>query len=327
MLLAVEPELAEQIFRPEDLGAMALVADLVPVAEPAALASVPDQVLARAAVVVTGWGTQQVDGALAERMPNLRALVHTGGSVRKVVTQQVLERGLLVSTQADTNAEPVADYTHAMVTLSLKGVFRSAQDYRRERQRIEVYGRYRVPASHQPTVGVVGASRIGRRVISRLRSSGVRVLVYDPYCTDAEALGASPVGLQELFSDSDVVTLHAPGIEETHGMVTAEFLALMPDGATLVNTARGSVVDGAALEAELVSGRIRAILDVTDPLVPAAESPLWDLPNVLLTPHMAGAVGSELAALGQGATAEVLRCLAGEPMRHLVGVEQYARSA
>ncbi|WP_461105817.1 hydroxyacid dehydrogenase [Tessaracoccus terricola] len=327
MLLAVEPELAEQIFRQEDLQAMSRVADLVPVTRPAALASLPDHLLSRAVVVVTGWGTQQLDSALAERMPNLRALVHTGGSVRKVVTPEVLARGLLVSTQADTNAEPVADYTHAMVTLSLKGVFRSAEEYRRERDRIDVYSRYRVAASHVPTVGVIGASRIGREVISRLRSERVRILLYDPYCHDAEQLGATAVGLPELFASSDVVTLHAPGVEETRGMVTAELLALMPNGATLVNTARGSVVDGAALEAELVSGRIRAILDVTEPLVPDAESPLWSLPNVLLTPHMAGAVGAELVGLGKGATAEVLRNLAGEPMHHLVDVEQYARSA
>ncbi|TRY18238.1 hydroxyacid dehydrogenase [Tessaracoccus rhinocerotis] len=296
-------------------------------ANPGSLGALPNDILTRAEVLVTGWGTQQVDLDLMQRMPNLRAVVHTGGSVRKVVTSEVLEGGLLVSTQAGTNAEPVADYTHAMVTLSLKGVFRSAEDYRSERKRIEVYDRYRVAASHEPTVGVVGASRIGRSVIARLRSSRLRILVYDPYCNDAEALGATEVDLPELFASSDVVTLHVPGTEETKGMVTAELLALMRDGTTLVNTARGSVVDGEALEAELVSGRIRAILDVTDPLVPSPDSALWDRPNVLLTPHMAGAVGPELAALGAGAVSEVQRYLAGKPMLHLVSAEKFARSA
>lgn len=328
VLLAVAPELSEQMFRPAELQSIAAVAALHTVGEPWALAStVPSDVLARAEVLVTGWGTKQVDLALLDRMPHLRAVVHTGGSVRNVVTLEALERGLLVSTQAASNAEPVADYTYAMVTLSLKGVFRSAEDYHRERERVEVYERYRVAASHVPTVGVIGASRIGRSVIAKLSSSGVRILLHDPYCRDAAAMGVTSVGLLELFSSSDVVTLHVPGIDETHNMITGEHLACMADGATLINTARGSIIDGEALEAELVRGRIRAILDVTEPLVPPRDSALWDLPNVFLSPHMAGAVGVELTALGEGATNEVLRHLAGEQMHHLVTQEQYAPSA
>jgi phosphoglycerate dehydrogenase-like enzyme len=170
------------------------------------------------------------------------------------------------------------------------------------------------------TVGIVGASRIGRRVIELLRPFQLDVLVSDPYL-DADAarrLGVDRRELDELLAASDVVSLHAPALPSTRHMIDARRLALLRDGATLINTARGSLVDQDALVAELASGRIDAVLDVTEPEVLPPDSPLYELPNVVLTPHIAGALGVELRRLGDAAIDEIERYAAGEPFAHQV---------
>src|SRR5699024_11488881 len=124
---------------------------------------------------------------------------------------------------------------------------------------------------------------------------------------EAHRLGVQQVGLRELMTRAGVVSVHAPELPQTRHMIGAAELAALADGSTLINTARGSVVDTTALVAEVQAGRISAILDVTDPEPLPPEHPLWGLPNVLLTPHIAGSMGNELHRLGNTAVAEVER--------------------
>ncbi|MBE1582678.1 NAD(P)-dependent oxidoreductase [Nonomuraea angiospora] len=121
-----------------------------------------------------------------------------------------------------------------------------------------------------------------------LQAFDLTVLVSDPYATkaDAEDLGTTPVPLPDLLRRSDIVTLHAPSLPGTRGLLDADRLALLPDHATVINTAGGSLIDTDALTAECVSGRLSAILDVTDPEPLPIGSPLFGLPNVQLTPHI-----------------------------------------
>jgi phosphoglycerate dehydrogenase-like enzyme len=130
-----------------------------------------------------------------------------------------------------------------------------------------------------------------------------------------------------LLAAADVVSLHAPALPETHALLDRRRLALMRDGAILVNTARGWLVDGDALTAELVSGRLDAVLDTTEPEILPADSPLYDLPNVFLTPHIAGALGRETERLGAHAVAEIERFARGEPFHYPVRREELARLA
>jgi phosphoglycerate dehydrogenase-like enzyme len=185
------------------------------------------------------------------------------------------------------------------------------------------------PGNYGKVVGIVGASRIGRRVIELLRPFDLCVLVFDPYLPDAEAaaLGVESVELDDLLARSDVVSLHAPLLPETRGLLDAGRLARLRDGAVLVNTARGGLVDTAALTRELASGRIEAVLDVTEPEVLPADSPLYDLENVLLTPHVAGSLGNETRRLGRLAVEEIERYARGEPFAHPVRLEDLARIA
>jgi phosphoglycerate dehydrogenase-like enzyme len=276
--------------------------------------------LARARVLLTGWGSPVIDGRVLDHAPHLRAVVHAAGTVKSHVSPAVFERGVLVSSAADANAVPVAEYTVAMVLLANKAVPAMARAYRARRKAIDLIGEYPDIGNHGKTVGLVGASKIGRRVAQLLRPFDLEVLVSDPYLDEAGVaeLGVRKAGLDDLFSSCDVVSLHAPAIEETRGMVNASRLAAMRAGATLINTARGSLVDHDALVAELRLGRISAVLDVTEPEITPPDSPLWELPNVVLTPHVAGSLGNELARLGSQALDEVVRVIDGEPLRHSV---------
>src|SRR5690606_6699201 len=149
--------------------------------------------------------------------------------------------------------------------------------------------------------GLVGASRIGRRVARMLEGFDFTVLVSDPFVRPGDPIlaGAELVDLDTLMARSDVVSIHAPSLPSTRAMIGSEQLALMQDGASLLNAARGAVVDEGALIAELESGRIHAVIDVTDPEIPEPGSPLYQLPNVFLTPRLAGAVGTERLRLVQ----------------------------
>jgi phosphoglycerate dehydrogenase-like enzyme len=293
---------------------------------------------AGAEVLLTGWGAPRVDAAALEMMPELTAIVHAAGSVKSVVAPEVFARGIAVSSAADANAIPVAEFTFAAIIFAAKRVTRLAAHYRDSRDsrdsRRDTWGTWDLPegftlGTNGITVGVVGASRVGRRVITMLRGLDVTTLVADPYLTAdaARDLGATRATLDDLIAASDIVTLHAPDLPETRGMISRERLASMRDGAVLINTARGALVDTEALTAELVSGRLDAVLDVTDPEPLPASSLLHGLPNVLLTPHIAGAAGNEVRRLGEAAVAEIERLAAGLPFRHPVTAKDLERIA
>ncbi|EFL03718.1 2-hydroxyacid family dehydrogenase [Streptomyces sp. SPB78] len=287
------------------------------------------EALRQAEVLFTGWGCPALDASALEFLPRLRAVVHAAGSVKHHITRDVWERGIAVSTAAAANALPVAEYTVAAVLLANKRVLDGARAYREARSRVNLLERFPDVGNYRRTVGLVGASRIGRRVVELLRPFDLRVLVHDPYLTpdEADALGVTAVDLDTLLRLSDVVSVHAPELPETRHLFDAGRLASMRDGATFVNTARGSLVDTDALVKELVSGRLHAVLDHTEPEILPADSPLYDLPNVLLTPHLAGSLGGELHRLADAAVDEVGRYARGLPFAHRVDPDTLHRSA
>jgi phosphoglycerate dehydrogenase-like enzyme len=277
-------------------------------------------------VLLTGWGCPRIDATALDQMPALRLVAHAAGTVKGHVDPVCWERRIVVTTAATANAVPVAEFTVAQIVLANKGVAAAASAYRRDRARplpSPLVGNY------ERTVGIIGASTIGRLVLERLKSYDLDVVVSDPTIGPAEAvrLGARLVALDELMAVSDVVSLHAPVLPSTIGMIGAAQLARMRDGATFVNTARGVLVDHDALRAELVSGRISAVLDVTDPEPLAPEDVLFELPNVQLTPHVAGSLGTELRRMTALAIEEVERFAAGRPPGHPVSREDLERMA
>lgn len=310
------PDLRERLGRSVRLAAPPLTGELTAAAE----------VLAGVEVLVTGWDCPPLTAEVLDLAPQLRAVVHAAGSVRPIVTDAVWERGLLVSSAADANAGPVVAFTLAAIAFAAKGVLPTAARYARAWPGFTE----RVGADAR-VIGVIGASRIGRRVIEALRgdSAGYQVLLCDPYVDDADAarMGVERVGLAELCRRASVVTVHAPQLPETRGMLSAEMLRLIPDGGAVVNTARGSLVDTGALAAECGAGRLSAYLDVTDPEPLPVGHPLLTLPNVLVTPHVAGAQGSEVRRLGVYAVEEVERFVRGVPLRGGTGRGDMVRVA
>ncbi len=288
-----------------------------------------DALLGRAEVLLTSWGCPMLDDAALARAPRLRLVAHAAGTVKQHVTPACFARGLLVASAAAANAVPVAEYTLAAILFANKKLFRLRDRYR------EVRG-FRYWPNEAPglgnfrkVVGIVGASHVGRRVLELLRPFDFERLLYDPFVDSkgAAALGAEKVELDDLLARSDVVSLHAPSLPETRHMLDAPRLARMRDGATLVNTARGALVDSEALERELVAGRLDAVIDTTEPEILPASSPLYELPNVFLTPHVAGSLGSETRRMAELAVEEVERFARGEPLRHAVAASDLARVA
>ncbi|MFF3194589.1 hydroxyacid dehydrogenase [Streptomyces misionensis] len=277
------------------------------------------EALARAEILITGWGCPRLDAAALDAVPKLRAVLHAAGSVKGFTTAEVWRRGIVVSSAAAANALPVAEYTLAMILLTGKDVFAFRRLLRTRRG--FPYGDV-IPGigNHGRRVGVVGASRVGRRLIELLRPYDLAVTLTDPYVDAAEAvrLGVPLLPLDELLRTSDVVTLHAPATPETRHLIGARELALMPTGAVLVNTARGILVDHDALAEELRTGRLAAVLDVTDPEPLPADSPLFDLPNAFITPHLAGSQGNEVSRLGRTVVEEAGRLSAGDGLLYAV---------
>jgi phosphoglycerate dehydrogenase-like enzyme len=287
------------------------------------------ELLSAADVILTGTGTAMLDDDVLDRAPKLKAIIHAAGTVRPIVKDTIYDRGIRISSQAAANAMPVAEYTLAMILLELKGVPVAERLYRAARNGIDVDDTLANHGSYGRTVGIISASNIGRRVMELLHPFDLNVLVFDPFLSDEAAteLGVAKAELAELMAVSDVVSVHAPLLPETTGMIGVKELALLRDGSVLINTARGAILDQDALVAELVTGRIRAVIDVTDPEVPEADSPLWELENLVLTPHVAGSRGLELHRIGQRAVEEVERMWRGEDLRYEVTRERYRTNA
>lgn len=325
----MSPEFLHQLFPEPLMARLSAVLDFDPAfiardfTEPAAKAA-----LAEAEVVVTSWGAPLLDDETLAAAPNLKAVLHAAGSVKWFIGESGWERGLAVSSSSGANALPVAEYTLASILLAGKGIFRLREDFRKERS-FELGYIHPEVGNFGRTIGIVGASKIGRRVLELLRPFDFTVLLADPFveAPEAAALGTELVELDELVARSDVVSVHAPDLRETQNLINAERLALMRDGTVVVNTARGNLVDTDALTAEVLSGRLSAVIDVTTPEPLPAHSPLYDLPNVFLTPHVAGSHGNELSRMGLFMVEEAERYVAGEPMRHRVDAETLSRQA
>jgi phosphoglycerate dehydrogenase-like enzyme len=245
--------------------------------------------------VVTGWGSPPFTAAVLERADRLKMVAHSAGSIkglfpREVVEQVVVPRGLTVFSANAAIALNVAEYVIGVMIMVPRRFVEQTLAIRES----DAWHDPAVPPSalylRGATVGLVSASTVGREVIRLLRPFDVRVLVHDPYLSDRDAgrLEVETVSLDDVFARSDIVSLHAPSIPATRHMVGAAQLARLRDGALLINSSRGSVLDHDALFHEAESGRIRVVLDVTDPEPLPADHPLRRLTNVYLTPHMSG---------------------------------------
>lgn len=318
LAFAMAADKTRHVFDAEALARLARTCDIVRDAPLEELLSADARaVLGEIDILVTGWGCPMVTSDVIKAAPNLKLIAHAAGTVKFTLDHAVYDAGIRVTHAADANAVPVAEFTLAAIIFANKRVFELRDRYRADPARRSSYALMDEPiGNYHRTIGLVGASRIGRRVAKMLRGFDFTVLVCDPFVKlgDPVLEGAELVELDSLMARSDVVSIHAPALPSTRAMIGAGQLKLMKTGAAFINTARGALIDEAALIAELQTGRIHAVIDVTDPEVPVAGSPLYSLPNVFLTPHVAGAVGTERLRLGQMAIEEIERFVADVPM-------------
>ncbi|WP_329212989.1 hydroxyacid dehydrogenase [Streptomyces sp. NBC_00683] len=280
-----------------------------------------------ARALVTSWRSPRVDARLLDSADRLELVAHTGSAVAPYVDEEVFRRGIQVTQAGDEMARPVAEVALAFTLSLLHRIHRFDHALHDGTPWAEAV---QAPPSHEihgSDIGVIGASRTGRAYIAMVRAMGARVRVTDPFLSEADAvaLGVESVPLEVLLTRSRIVAVHAPVTERTHRMIGAAQLALMPDGAGLVNTARAWLVDEKALLAELASGRLDAAIDVFDEEPLPVDHAFRALPNVLLTPHRAAGSVEVRQRLGASAVGEVVRLLAGQPLLHTVTADALER--
>jgi phosphoglycerate dehydrogenase-like enzyme len=261
---------------------------------------------------------------------SLKLVAYAAGSVKRVVPRPLLERGIAVSQAAAAMAPAVAELSLTLALCLLRHVHEhdralaASHDWKAARQA----GLGDTFTSRR--IGVVGAGRTGAEYIRLARALNPQpILVFDPFLTAHRALdlGVETVELDELFARSDLVAIHAPSTPQTHRMIGAHQLALLPDGAIVINTARSWVINENALLAEILSGRLRAGLDVFDTEPLAADSPFYDRPNVIVSPHRGGATQQTRHLQGTVAIDEIERFLLSQPLQHAVTLDNYDQLA
>lgn len=291
VLLAMDRSLGEQIFRKDDFEYFKTFVDINEID------SLPKKIndifikdnIKGIDICISCWGTPPFTKEILDNADRLKLIAHSAGSVKPIIPDYVWEKGIRVTSAAPAIAVAVAEITLGLMITSLKRVFQFDELTHKGFWKVEEEIS-KAKSLYDITIGIIGASHVGRNVIRLLKNFKVDILLYDPYISEEQAkeLGVKLATLEELLANSDVVSLHAPSIPETYHMINRDNIKLLKSGSILINTARGSLIDESALIERLEKRDIFACIDVTDPEPPDKDSPLRKLPSVILTPHIAG---------------------------------------
>ncbi|MGE4489314.1 MAG: hydroxyacid dehydrogenase [Kiritimatiellales bacterium] len=271
-------------------------------------------VLKNAEILMSSWGAPVFDEEFLAAAPKLEAVFYGAGSIKALMTNAAWDRGLRITSAYAANAVPVAEYTLSMILFCLKHGWRMI----REARDPAVWLQDKVfPGTYQSKIGIISLGMIGKKTCELLKPFDLEVFASSSYGSPKleRELGVRFVSMEEIFKTCDVVSLHTPLLPHTRGLITGDHLRFMKQGASFINTARGAVVR----EQELIDVMkerpdLTAVLDVTDPEPPAPDSPLFELPNVIVTPHLAGSFHYECRRLGHYMVDELRRFLNGEDL-------------
>jgi len=284
-------------------------------------------VVAKAEVIMATWGMPRLTPEFLAAAQNLKAIFYAAGSVKCFATNEAFDRGIVITSARIANAIPVGEYASAVIILSLKKFWSYVRTTRENRSWSKSIP---APGTYRATVGLVSLGATGQRTAEFLSWLDCDVIAYDPFFSEERArnIGIKLVPLEEVFRRADVVSVHAPLLPETKGMINGCMLSVMKTGSTLINTSRGAVIAEDDLSCVLKARPdLTAILDVTDPEPPTAQSPLFDLPNVVLTPHISGSMGMEVERLGRWMFEELKAYISDRPLRHQVTREMLEQIA
>jgi phosphoglycerate dehydrogenase-like enzyme len=278
--------------------------------------------LADVEIIFSGWGCPKFTADLLQYAPKLKVVFYGAGSIRPVISDAFWELGIQISTAYEANDIPVAEFTLAQILLSLKGYWQYVHSFTQTQQ---WYEHLPMAGTYNSTVGLISLGMIGRMVAQKLKDYDIRVIAYDPYTSPETAVeaGVKMVSLMDVFQQADVVSLHTPWLPETEGMIRREHFAAMKPFSTFINTARGAIVrEDEMLKVLQNRPDLYALLDVTYPEPPLPSSPLLNLPNVIITPHISGANVNECKRNGKYVVEELRRYLNGEPLRFAITKEK-----
>lgn len=307
----------DRVYGPEEQSAIAERFDMYgPLVTRENWRNHPDA-LREAETIVSSWGGAVLDDELLAAMPNLKVYFYGAGSIHELMTEAAWKRGIRITSAAEANAIPVAEFVLAQTLFSLKRGWEYMQLAKDDTPKLWQMNKP-VAGAYRSRVGIVGLGKIGRKTCELLKPFDVEVLAYS---IDTSAGLATQLGgvvfasLEEIFRECDVVSIHLPLNKETEGIIGKELFSMMTPDSTLINTARGAIVNQAEL-IEFLQARpdVYACVDVTDPEPPESGSPLFDLPNVVLTPHLAGSMGHEARRLGRYMIEDIDRYLSGRSL-------------
>lgn len=255
-----------------------------------------------------------MDAELLSALPNLKVYFYGAGSVRKLVTEAFWKREIKLSSAYKVNATPVVEYSVSSIVMGLKQAWHFNAMLKAGRDQVD-YSRIR-GVYYGSRVGIISLGAIGQNVARILTSQhDVDVFAYDPFAEEAtfSDLCVTRVdSLDALFSHCEVVSLHAPWLQETEGLISGDMLRSMPPYGTFINTSRGAIVrEEEMLEVLQERSDLCAVLDLIQDQGAFDLTPLARLPNVFITPHIAGSMGNECQLMGDFAVAGCKRYLQG----------------
>ncbi len=272
-------------------------------------------------MILSTWGMPVLsEEEIKAYLPNLRCLFYGAGSVQKFA-RPFLASGVKVFSAWAANAVPVAEFAVAQIILANKGYFLTNRLYHTRGNQAAHSAFKKCNGNYGETVGIIGAGMIGRLVIQMLKQYQLKVIVFDPFLPDEKAkeLGVGKCSLEELFERAFTVSNHLANNQETQGMLNYDLFSRMRENAVFINTGRGAqVVEDDLVRILRERPDLTALLDVTHPEPPVEGHPFYTLPNCLLTPHIAGSAGDEVARMGLYMQKELASYLTGEPCRYEV---------
>ena len=280
--------------------------------------------LSKVSYLFATWGMPALtEKQIGEYLPNLKAVFYAAGTVQGFA-RPFLNRDVKVFSAWAANAVPVAEFTVAQIVLSGKGYFQGMR-------RMETGGReafsafsHSLPCNYRVKIGILGAGMIGSRVLQMLQGYDFETLAYDPFASEEKlaALGARRASLEEIFSEWQVISNHIANLPATQKILRYEHFSKMKKNAVFINTGRGAQIVEDDLARALREDPDRtALLDVTWPEPPEADSPLLTLPNCILSPHIAGSMNNEVARMGAYMAEEYEALSAGRPCRYQVTLD------
>lgn len=284
-----------------------------------------------AELMFTTWGALPLTAEVLDNCPELRCVIHGAGSVKQFVTDEVTERGIVVSSGAAINGKAVAEFCLGVILTALKDVYRYPFNLRKRYEPVNWWSRRETfkMGYYQSKVGLIGFGNITRSLLELLRPFELDVYVSSEYFLpeDEVRYGARRAESDWIFSNCEIVSLHSSDTPRNWNQVSERTLGLMKDGAYLLNTGRGRLVDEAALLEALRTRDLVAILDVTYPEPPAADNPLFRQDNCFILPHVSGSLGREVERLGNFVIEEVDRYLAGQALQGEVNLGSLSSNA